>query len=78
MLPICVNWREELDDAREDRTLSALRDNVDIAQRERIHACAKHLDLEHDYTAAVLSVRALMFIEKFAHDLDLAFDKLEI
>lgn len=73
-----MEWREELDDARDDRTLSALRDNVDIAQRELIHACAKHLDLEHDYTAAVLSVRALMFIEKFAHDLDLAFDRLEI
>jgi len=26
----------------------------------------------------VQSVRALMFIEKFAHDLDLAFEKLEI
>ena len=73
-----MEWREELDNARDDVTLSALRENVDAAQRELIHACAKHLDIEHDYTAAVLSVRALMFIEKFAHDLDLAFDRLEI
>ena len=73
-----MEWREELDDARTDETLNALRENVDAAQRGLIQECAKHLDVEHDYVAAVQSVRALMFIEKFAHDLDRAFDKLEI
>lgn len=70
-----MQWREELDEARDDNTLNALRENVDAAQRELITECAQHLDVEHDYPAAVQSVRALMFIEKFAHDLDLAFDK---
>ena len=70
-----MQWREELDDARDDNTLNALRENVDAAQRELIAECAQHLDVEHDYPAAVQTVRALMFIEKFAHDLDLAFDK---
>jgi len=73
-----MEWREELDDAHDENTLSTLRENVDAAQRGLIQECAKHLDIEHDYVAAVQSVRALMFIEKFAHDLDLAFDKLEI
>lgn len=73
-----MEWREALDDARDDGTLSALRENVDAAQRELINECAKSLDIAHDYPAAVQSVRALMFIEKFRHDLDLAFDRLEI
>ena len=73
-----MEWREELDEAHNDDTLNALRENVEAAQRELIQECARRLDVEHDFPAAVKSVRALMFIEKFAHDLDLAFDKLEI
>jgi molecular chaperone HscB len=72
-----MEWREELDDARGEDALNALRKNVESAQRELLQACAKCLDETHDYPAAVLSVRALMFIEKFAHDLDRAFDKFE-
>jgi molecular chaperone HscB len=72
-----MEWREELDDASGENTLDALRENVEIAQRELLQRCEQCLDETHDYPAAVLSVRALMFIEKFAHDLDLAFDKFE-
>ncbi len=72
-----MEWREELDDAHDDSALNTLRENVEAAQRELIRECAQRLDVEHDYPAAVQSVRALMFVEKFAHDLDLAFDKLE-
>ncbi|QTN29141.1 Fe-S protein assembly co-chaperone HscB [Rhodoferax sp. AJA081-3] len=72
-----MQWREELDEAHDDNTLNALRENVEAAQRALIQECAQRLDVQHDYPAAVQSVRALMFIEKFAHDLDLAFDKLE-
>ena len=73
-----MEWREALDEARDDSALNALRENVDSAQRALINACAKQLDVEHDHPAAVQSVRALMFIEKFSHDLDLAFDRLDI
>ena len=72
-----MEWREELDDASSENTLDALRENVEVAQRELLQVCEQCLDETHDYPAAVLSVRALMFIEKFAHDLDLAFDKFE-
>lgn len=72
-----MEWREALDEARDDNTLNALREDVDAVQRQLIEDCAQRLDVQHDYPAAVQSVRALMFIEKFAHDLDLAFDKLE-
>lgn len=72
-----MQWREDLDEAQDDITLSALREKVEAEQRTLIEQCAQQLDVAHDYAAAVQSVRALMFIEKFAHDLDLAFDKLE-
>lgn len=72
-----MEWREELDDVIGEVALNALRENVDAVQRELLQACAQHLDVAHDYPAAVQSVRALMFIEKFAHDLDRAFDKFE-
>lgn len=72
-----MEWREALDDAHDDNMLIALRENVEVAQRTLILDCAQQLDVVHDYPAAVRSVRALMFIEKFAHDLDLAFDTLE-
>ncbi len=72
-----MQWREDLDEAHDDNALNVLRENVEAAQRTLIQECASRLDVAHDYPAAVQSVRALMFIEKFAHDLDLAFDKLE-
>ncbi|MES2947293.1 MAG: Fe-S protein assembly co-chaperone HscB [Pseudomonadota bacterium] len=72
-----MQWREDLDEAHSDDALNALRENVETAQRALIDECAVRLDVQHDYAAAVQSVRALMFIEKFAHDLDLAYDKLE-
>ena len=70
-----MQWREELDEAHDDNALNALRGNVDAAQRDLLAQCEQRLDVERDYPAAVQSVRALMFIGKFAHDLDLAFDK---
>lgn len=73
-----MQWREELEEAHNDDALNALRENVEAAQRTLVDECALRLDVQHDYPAAVQSVRALMFIEKFAHDLDLAFEKLEI
>lgn len=72
-----MQWREELDDAHSDDALNALRENVDAMQRELLAECARHLDVQRNYPEAVKAVRALMFIDKFTHDLDLAFDKLE-
>jgi len=72
-----MQWREELDDAHNDDALNALRENVDTMQRELLAECARHLDVQRNYPEAVKAVRALMFIDKFTHDLDLAFDKLE-
>ena len=73
-----MQWREELDEAGSDESLNTLRENVDAAQRTLLGECAKLIDGQGDYAGAVQSVRSLMFIEKFGHDLDLALEKLEI
>ena len=72
-----MQWREELDEAASVEALDALRENVDTVQRDLLNDCARQIDAEGDYAAAVQSVRSLMFIEKFGRDLDLALDKLE-
>ncbi len=72
-----MQWREELDEAQDEEALDHLRGEMDAAQRALVATCAQQLDVQHDYAGAVATVRSLMFIEKFGHELDLAFDKLE-
>ena len=72
-----MEWREALDEAKSAEVLEALRDNVAVVQKELMDACARQLDTERDFPGAVLNVRALMFIEKFARDMERAFDKFD-
>ena len=61
-----------------DRTaLDALADQVAQARRETLQACAELIDVQADYQAAVAQVRALMFIERFARDIELRYEQLE-
>ena len=72
-----MEWREALDEAKSAEVLEALRDNVAVVQKELMDACARQLDTKRDFPGAVLNVRALMFIEKFARDMERAFDKFD-
>ena len=72
-----MEWRESLVDARDTHALDQLRQQVDVVQRDLMQQCETLLDDTHDYSAAVQPVRALLFIEKFALDLDRAFEKFE-
>jgi molecular chaperone HscB len=72
-----IQWREALDDANDSQALEALRQEVGIAKRQLLEQCAQLLDVQHDYQAAVPPVRELMFMDKFARDLDHGFDKFE-
>jgi molecular chaperone HscB len=72
-----MEWREELEDAHSVQALEALRQNVEASQRKLLQQCAHCLDVEADFSTAAQLVRELMFIEKFALDLDRGFDKFE-
>lgn len=72
-----MEWREELDDVRDVAALEALRQTVEVSKQALLQQCAQLLDVQNDCNAAVPLVRELMFIEKFASDLDRGFDKFE-
>ena len=72
-----MEWREALDDARDIAALEVLRQNVEVSKQALLQQCAQLLDVQNDCNAAVPLVRELMFIEKFARDLDRGFDKFE-
>ena len=71
-----MEWREALDDANSAAALEALNTEVLQARRDALAACARLLDETRDYAAGAQQVRALMFIERFARDVDDAIDSL--
>ena len=72
-----MQWRESLEDATSGAELEQLRQTVQASQADLVQQCAQALDVAHDYAAAVQAVRALLFLDKFALDLDRAFEKFE-
>ena len=72
-----MEWREALDDARGVSELEQLTAQVRAARRAVLQECARLLDSAHDYAAAVREVRSLMFIERFASDVQAQLDRIE-
>ena len=71
-----MEWREALDDADTAAALGALNTEVLQAKRDGLAQCAHLLDVAHDHFAAAQQVRALMFIERFATDVDDRLDAM--
>ena len=72
-----IEWREALDEASSVDALTSLTNEVQAAQKQLLQQCAALLDDAQDYAAATVTVRALMFIDKFALDLHQRTDQLE-
>ena len=72
-----IEWREALDEAQTPAALALLMESVNAKKAELLDDCARLLDVRHDFAAAVLPVRCLMFIEKFTQDLQERQDALE-
>ncbi len=71
-----MEWREELDDVKDDAAaLETLEQNVQKAHGEQLQHIARALAAP-DYHQAAQSIRQLMFLEKFRSDLDHAFEHL--
>jgi molecular chaperone HscB len=69
-----MEWREAMDDAADVAALEALYDDVQQAHTAALQHCAHLIDTAHDLAAAAQQVRALMFIEKFMHDIEARID----
>jgi len=71
-----MEWREALDEATSEPELDAVAARLDVARRRILADIERFLDEEGDAPAAAQQVRALMFIQRFAHDVELRFDQL--
>jgi molecular chaperone HscB len=65
-----IEWREALDEARDEEELDVLSDRVLHRRRDMLARIGQLLDQEGDPKAAAQQVRALMFIERFAADIE--------
>ena len=63
-------WREALDEADTPAAFQALRAEVDAARLSALSSLEWLLDEQGDAPAAAAQVRALMFIQRFADDLE--------
>lgn len=71
-----MEWREALEAARTESELDALARGVDAARGETLARCATLLDVQGDAPAAAQQVRALMFVERFAREIENRLDQL--
>ena len=69
-------WREALDDAHAPPEIQALADEVAARRQESLAALRRQLDEQNDPAGAVQQVRGLMFIERFAQDIDQRLERL--
>jgi molecular chaperone HscB len=72
-----MEWREALDDATSASAIESLKDEVAAVRKQLLQHCAQCFDEMNDAAAAVGSVRALMFLEKFVRDLDTRLDQFD-
>jgi len=69
-------WREALEEAQSQQELEVLRSSLEQSRAELLGRIEALLDRQGDAPAAAQQVRALMFVERFAHDVEARFDQL--
>ena len=71
-----MEWREALDDAPTSSVMAEIADTVNKSGRELLSKIEHALDIEKNFIAAAQLVRSLMFIERFAREVDARIDQL--
>ena len=69
-------WREALDEAQGEDELDALAQEVRSRRRQMLDGLGECIDARGDFAAAAQQVRALMFVERFAEEVDRRLDAL--
>jgi molecular chaperone HscB len=70
-------WREGLDEATTLKALEAIGADLDTHRRAAYAELTRAIDVAGDFDAAARQVRALMFVERFAADVDERLAALE-
>jgi len=63
-------WRDALDEATSRDAVDALARALAVERRQAHESLARTLDEARDFAAAAAQVRALMFVERFAGDVE--------
>ncbi|MDD2808183.1 Fe-S protein assembly co-chaperone HscB [Rhodoferax sp.] len=71
-------WREAMDDASTLEDLEEISRQCKQAVHEVLSKIEQLLDQSQDYSGAVGQVRALMFLERFAADVNARLDQLDL
>jgi len=71
-----MQWREALDEATGAAELDALEDETQAVRGAALARCGQLIDVRQDYAGAAREVRSLMFIARFARDIDLRREQL--
>ena len=71
-----MEWREALEEADSLAQVEALEDQVRQARRVALERCADLIDQQQDFAGAARQVRALMFIARFALDIERRLEQL--
>jgi molecular chaperone HscB len=72
-----MEWREALDDAKSTSELDVISAEVMLSRKNMLQKCGALLDESKDFSGAVQQVRALMFIERFARDVEARLDQMD-
>jgi molecular chaperone HscB len=71
-----MQWREDLDEATRLEDLERMADEVSTARRSMLQDLQTTADERQDWPALAQQVRALMFVERFASDVENRIDLL--
>ncbi|MBT9476104.1 Fe-S protein assembly co-chaperone HscB [Polaromonas sp.] len=72
-----MQWREALEDAQTLQDFEEIAVQSNISGREQLLKIEQMLDVDRDFCAAAQQVRSLMFIERFASEVEARIDQLE-
>ena len=71
-----MEWREELDEAGTQDELETLLAQVNEHEREQLLKIGQSIDGAKDFNVAAQQVRSLMFMQRFASEVDARIDQL--
>jgi molecular chaperone HscB len=71
-----MEWREALEDAMTLAQLETIAEETTAAEKSQLDVIAHALDVANDHAKAANDVRSLMFIQRFATEVDARIDQL--
>ncbi len=72
-----IEWREALDEAKTSESMHEIALQANEYGRKQLSKIEQSIDAQYDFKQAVEHVRALMFVERFATEVDARLDLLQ-